>query len=200
MIIESEPMGSTTYDLNRVRIVGIAAELFARNSYHGTGVAELSKAVGLGRGALYHYIGSKENLLYEISKTQVDQMNAQAERLLAAGLPTETLLRELAKGLLHNIAEHQFEWAVFFREYTALTGENRDRVVAARERYESYWRQALDRGAAEGVLAPAPRLLVKGILGMLNYTYLWFEPDGEVSPDELADAYLDALLDGIRQR
>ncbi|PXY30012.1 TetR/AcrR family transcriptional regulator [Prauserella sp. PE36] len=191
-------MSTTTYAGNRERIVGIAAELFARNSYHGTGIAELSKAAGLGRGALYHYIGSKETLLYEISKTQVDRMNAHAEALLGSGLETEDLLRGMAKGLLCNIAEHRSEWAVFFREYTALTGENRDRVVAARERYEGYWRQALDRGVADGVLRPVPRLLVKGILGMLNYTYLWFEPDGEVGTDELADAFLDALLDGIR--
>ncbi len=60
------------------------------------------------------------------------------------------------------------------------------------------WRQALDRGVAAGALRPAPPLLVKGILGMLNYTYLWFEPDGELSPEELADEYVDLLLRGIR--
>ncbi|WP_437107487.1 hypothetical protein [Streptomyces flaveolus] len=34
---------------------------------------------------------------------------------------------------------------------------------------------------------------------MLSYTYLWFEPDGEVSPEALADEFLDALLDGVRR-
>lgn len=169
-----------------------------RNSYHGTGIAELSDAVGLGRGALYHYIGSKEALLYQISKTQVDRMNDHAEQLLEADLPAEELLRQMASGLLRNIAEHRAEWAVFFREYTALTGENRDRVVAARERYESHWRQALARGVADGTLKPLPKLLVKGILGMLNYTYLWFEPEGKIGPDQLADDFLDTLLDGMR--
>ncbi|MEV5177873.1 TetR/AcrR family transcriptional regulator [Streptomyces flaveolus] len=191
-------MSSTTYEVNRERVIRVAAELFARNSYHGTGVAELCKAVGLGRGALYHYIGNKESVLYEISRTQVDRMNAQAEELLQAGLPTEELLREMARRLIRNITEHRSEWVVFFREYAALTGERRDRVVAARERYEGYWRQALDRGAAEKVLRPTSSLLVKGILGMFNYTYLWFEPEGEVSPEDLADEFLDALLDGVR--
>lgn len=189
---------STNYGENRERVIAIAAALFARNSYHGTGVAEICTAVGLGRGALYHYIGNKESLLYEISRTQVDRMNDQAEELVRAGLPAEKLLREMARQLLRNIASHRSEWAVFFREYTALTGEKRDKLVAARERYEGYWRQALDRGVDEKVLQPMPRLLVKGILGMLNYTYLWFEPEGPVTPDELADEFLDALLDGVR--
>lgn len=192
-------MATSTFEVNRERVVAVAAELFARNGYHATGIAELGKAVGLGRGALYHYIESKEALLYAISKTQVDTMNAHAERVLSAGLPPEELLRELARGLLRNIADHRAEWATFFRDYGALTGERRDRVIAARERYEGYWRQALDRGVQAGVLRPTPRLLVKGILGMLNYTYLWFEPEGELTPEQLADEFLDTLLAGIRR-
>ncbi len=192
-------MTTSTYELNRERVVAVAADLFARHGYHGTGIAELAKAVGLGRGALYHYIGSKEALLYAISRTQVDRMNAQAEAVLRAGLPPEELLREMARGLLRNIADHRSEWAVFFRDYSALTGERRDHVIAARERYEGYWRQALDRGVEAGVLRPTPALLVKGILGMLNYTYQWFEPDGALTPEELADEYVDTLLRGIRR-
>lgn len=187
----------TAYETNRRRVIAIAADLFASNGYHGTGIAELGRAAGLGRGALYHYIESKEAVLYAISREQVDTMNAFAERTLDVGLEPVELLRELARGLLRNIADHRSEWTVFFREYGALTGERRDRVIAARERYEGYWRQALAQGVRGGALRPTPRLLVKGILGMLNYTYLWFEPDGELSPEELAELFLDALIEGI---
>jgi len=193
-------MAVNGFEANRARVIKVAADLFARNGYHGTGIAELGQAAGLGRGALYHYISSKEAVLYAISKEQVDRMNAYAEALLDKELEAEDLLRQMARGLLGNITEHRSEWAVFFRDYTALTGERRDHVIAARERYESYWRQALDNGVRAGVLRPTPRLLVKGILGMLNYTYLWLEPDGELTPDEVADMFLDALIDGIRQR
>jgi AcrR family transcriptional regulator len=191
-------MTTSTYEMNRGRVIAVAADLFARNGYHGTGIAELGKAVGLGRGALYHYIESKETLLYVISKEQVDRMNSYAEETLDRGLEPEEQLREMARGLLRNIADHRAEWAVFFREYSALTGERRDKVIAARERYEGYWRQALDSGVRSGVLRPTPRLLVKGILGMLNYTYLWVKPEGPLTPDELADLFLDALIHGIR--
>ncbi|MGP4090255.1 TetR/AcrR family transcriptional regulator [Streptomyces sp. KR55] len=191
-------MTVTAFEANRARVIGIAADLFARNGYHGTGIAELGQAAGLGRGALYHYIGSKEAVLYAISKEQVDKMNSYAEELFDLGLEPEDLLRQLARGLLRNITEHRSEWAVFFREHTALTGARRDQVIAARERYESYWRQALDNGVRVGALRQTPRLLVKGILGMLNYTYLWLDPHGELTPDEVADMFLDALIEGIR--
>ena len=88
-------------------------------------------AVGLGRGALYHYVGSKEAALYTISKDQVDKMNAFAEALVDEGLAPEELPRRMARGQLRNLTEHRSEWAVLFREYTALTGERRDHVIAA---------------------------------------------------------------------
>jgi AcrR family transcriptional regulator len=193
-------MTASSYEINRGRVIATAADLFARNGYHGTGIAELGRAVGLGRGALYHYIESKEAVLYAISKDQVDKMNALAESILDKGLEPEELLREMARGLLRNISTHRSEWTVFFREYGALTGQRRDHVIAARERYEGYWRQALDQGVRSGVLRPTPRILVKGILGMLNYTYLWFEPDGVLTPEELADVFLDALINGLSSR
>jgi AcrR family transcriptional regulator len=185
------------YDSNRRRILQISADLFARNGYHGTGVSDLGRAVGLGKGALYHYIGSKESVLYEISMGQVSRMNEYAaEQHVAVADPVE-LLHALARGLMRNIADHRAEWTVFFREYHALTGDWRDRVVAAREQYEGYWRSTLDRGVAAGIFAPQPGLVVKGILGMFNYSYLWLDPVGGMSPEQVADLFLNMVLRGL---
>ena len=191
-------MSTLAFDANRSRIVRISAELFAVHGYHGTGISELSRTVGLGRGALYRYIDSKEALLYEICRTQVDRMNEGAEVIVDRDLPAEARLHALAQELMENIAEHRAEWTVFFREYSALNGDWRDRVVAARERYEGYWRQTLEQGRRNGEFSTTPHLFVKGILGMFNYTYLWFEPNGSVSPQRLAQEFLDAVLNGIR--
>jgi AcrR family transcriptional regulator len=188
------------YDTNRRRILRISADLFARNGYHGTGVSDLGKAAGLGKGALYHYIGSKESVLYEISMGQVSQMNAYAaEQHDQLADPIE-LLHALARGLMRNIADHRAEWTVFFREYHALTGDWRDRVVAAREQYEGYWRAAIDKGVRSGALQTQPSLVVKGLLGMFNYSYLWLDPVGGLPPEDVADLFMDAMLHGLVPR
>ncbi|MFC0453563.1 TetR/AcrR family transcriptional regulator [Rhodococcus jostii] len=188
---------STKYDLNHAEILRVSAELFARSGYHGTGIADLGTAVGLGRGALYHYIGSKESVLYEISSRQLAQMNDVADELALTEPDPERRLRGLARALLRNIAEHRAEWTVFFREYHALTGGRRTRVVAARERYESHWRHAVDQGVRDGVFTPLPPLMIKGVLGMFNYSYLWLTADGARTPEEIADGFLDTLISGL---
>ena len=47
-------------------IIDTSAGVFARGGYHATGITELCVANDLGKGALYHYIGSKEDLLAAI--------------------------------------------------------------------------------------------------------------------------------------
>lgn len=188
---------SKKFESNRDEILRISAELFAKSGYHGTGISDLGAAVGLGRGALYHYIGSKETILYEISSRQLAQMNTLADELALTEKDPEKRLRGLARALLRNIAEHRAEWTVFFREYHALTGERRDRVIVARERYEAHWRNALDQGVREGRFRPLPTLMVKGLLGMFNYSYLWLTLDGPESPEEIADEFLHTVLVGM---
>ncbi|MDT2008556.1 TetR/AcrR family transcriptional regulator [Rhodococcus opacus] len=189
---------SDKYDANRDRVLRVAAELFAKSGYHGTGIADLGTAVGLGRGALYHYIGSKEAILYEISSRQLAQMNTVADELALSEADPEKRLRGLARALMRNIADHRAEWTVFFREYHALTDERRDRIIAERERYESHWRNALEQGIRDGRFHALPRLMVKGLLGMFNYSYLWITPTGAETPEEIADEFLDAVFTGMR--
>ncbi|OLT13490.1 TetR family transcriptional regulator [Pseudonocardia sp. CNS-139] len=180
---------------DRERLLAVAAGLFARQGYHGTDIADVAKAAGLGRDALHRHVESKEALLYTISRARVDHVTGQAAAALGAGHPPEDLLRTLARGLLRDVADHRAEWAVFLREHPALTGDRQADVLAAHERYADQWRQALDRGVAAGVLREAPAALVPGVVGMLSHPALW---DAPADPDALADAYLDALLGGLR--
>jgi len=184
----------------RARIVRVAAELFAARGYDATGIADLLAAARISRGAFYYHIDSKETLLFEISKTQVDTMNAVALSITSGSGTAKQKFRTMARSLIRNISDHRAEWAVFFRELPALTGERRDEILAARDQYENYWQQVLREGADSGEFTAVTSLHVKGILGMLNYTYLWMDPHGKVSPEEMADTFTGLLLNGLLQK
>ncbi|MFC0530273.1 TetR/AcrR family transcriptional regulator [Phytohabitans kaempferiae] len=181
----------------RERILRTSAELFARNGYHATGMAELSAATKLSRGSLYHHMDGKESILYEICRVQIDNMNAQAAEIVSRGLPAADTLRLLGRALLRNISDHLNEWSVFFKEFQALSGDRRSEVVAARDRFEQYWLSTVRNVVPEGSDVDVSPVLVKGILGMFNYAYLWFRPDGRLSPEQTADVFLDVLIRGL---
>jgi hypothetical protein len=103
----------------------------------------------------------------------------------------------MARRLMHMIATRQPEVIVFYREWSWLTAERRAEVLAARDHFESMWEDLLAQGAADGVFADRPPILVKGILGLINYSYLWFQASGPLGADEVADLFVDMILYGI---
>jgi AcrR family transcriptional regulator len=192
------PKESNGESPTRERILQMAAELFTRNGYDATGVQELGEAVGLGRGALYHHIGSKENLLYQISIRHVYTMLEHGETILALDVPADEKFRLLSRRLMAIIADKLPEITVFFHEYRSLSRKHSTELIAIRDKFEALWVQILEEGVEQGIFRPMPPVAVKGILGLFNYSYVWIEPDGKETPEQIADIFSDLALGGIR--
>lgn len=181
----------------RERLLETAARLFAEKGYHGTGVADISRAVDLGRGALYHHMGSKEDLLVEISVRHVREMVEVGEKILAGDNTPPEKLRALSRRLMRTISENLAEVTVFFHEVNNLTGAARDEVLERRARFEAIWQQVLDDGVEQGYFRVGGPLVTKGLLGMHNYSYVWIDPSGRLSPEDIADLFCDLVLRGL---
>lgn len=180
----------------RQRILAVSAALFAKKGYHATGVAELSAAVGLGAGALYHHIGSKEKLLFEICRPHIQEVVDLGEQLLEdPDLSARDKLSRLARKHMQNVAERTVELRVTLREIDSLTGSRRRQMQLLRDRVEKIWKQVVEKGCEKGELDDVDPLFVKVVLGALNYSVLWYRPDGLLSPDEIADRTLALMLD-----
>ena len=179
------------------RILEAAAELFAKNGYEATGIAELSEAVGLGRGALYHHIGSKEELLYEISRTRPVEMVAFGEALLAENVSAEDKLRRLSRRMMETLSTNLTGATVFLADSRSLTDRHRREIVKLRDRFEAIWAAILEEGVREGRFRATHPLVRKGVLGLYNYSYVWLNPDGELPPTEIADLFSDFILHAL---
>ena len=42
-----------------------------------------------------------------------------------------------------------------------------------------------------------PKVAALALLGMLNWTYQWYKPSGEVKPDEVVREFQDLFINGI---
>jgi len=182
----------------KVRIRRAAARLFAKKGYAGTGVEEISRAVGIGRGALYHHIGSKDRLLFEIVTLPALEALEEAERIVAEPIGAEEKLRRLSRLTMRTIAAQLPEWTVFFRDIGALRQPLRREALAARDAFEQVWAGAIAQGVAEGTFRELDPIVVKGMLGMHNYAHVWIRLRGRLTPEQIADEFCEVLLSGIR--
>jgi TetR/AcrR family transcriptional regulator, cholesterol catabolism regulator len=189
------------WDEIRTDIVDNSARLFARQGYHGTGVSELGDAVGLGRGHLYYYIGSKEKLLGLIHSRVMAYVLASAERAVAHEGSAADRLEILGRDLIKIITDYPDHVWVFLHEFRALTGEEAASFRAQRHRYESAVRTILEDGVAAGEFeVPDVGLASLAWLGLHNYIYIWFDSEGQHSPREISDYFASIFLNGIRPR
>jgi TetR/AcrR family transcriptional regulator, cholesterol catabolism regulator len=193
----------TRFETRRLAIVDIAAGEFARHGYHATSLDDLCDATGLGRGGLYHYIGSKEQLLYAIHERFIDPLLAAAREVEARGASPEATLRGLAHVLIGVIADYNDQVTVFLHEWRSVAGkdERAVRVRQARRDFEAVVDRALRRGMDDGTFAPGkPELSGLAFLGMINYAYQWYRPDAGYTAPEVADVFCDIFLRGVMKR
>lgn len=101
------------YDRRQQEVVVGAARLFAERGYDQTSVPELASALGLATGSLYHYFGSKEQLLIEICDQLMDPLLEQARALVAQEAEPEARLRALVGLWVAHVIAHRDHMLVF---------------------------------------------------------------------------------------
>ncbi len=189
------PMQEDTPQRSRIR--GIAAALFAAKGYNAVGVSEIGEAVGLARGALYHHITSKEELLYNIAIRYIGDL-VESGRTISDDMPDPVArIRLLSRHLMRVIGAHINEMTVCFREVNSLTGERHAIISQLHTEYQNIWARAIADGVEAGAFRPVEPVALKGILGMYFYSFLWLNPDGHHRPEETADIFSNLVFRGI---
>jgi AcrR family transcriptional regulator len=189
---------SPKWEARRQAIVDTSASVFARQGYHATGIIELCDANDLGKGALYHYIGSKEELLAAIHDRVMDEVMAGAERVAQTGGAPPAQLAMLGEELLDVIHRYPDHVWVFLHEFPALTGERAERFRVRRREYERRVEAVLQAGVDSGEFRDLdPWLTARAWLGMHNYTYLWLKPGGRLSARDVAKPFAEIFTRGI---
>ena len=188
------------WQARREAIIDTSARVFARQGYHATGINELCDANDLGKGALYHYIGSKEGLLAAIHDRVMDEVLQGADRVAEAGGSPPAQLEMLGEELLDVIHRYPDHVWVFLHEFPALTGDNAAQFRSRRREYEAAVEAVFAAGVDAGEFRPLdPRLAARAWLGMHNYTYLWLKPGGRLTAAEVADQFADLFIRGIAE-
>jgi len=189
---------SAKWKARRDEIIDASARVFARQGYHATGIAELCAVNGLGKGAFYHYIESKEELLAAIHDRVMDEVMLGADRVAEAGGTPSAQLMMLGDELLDVIHRYPDHVWVFLHEFPALTAARAEQFRTRRRKYERRVEAVLQAGIDAGEFrALDARLTALAWLGMHNYTYLWLKPGGRVSARDVAKQFSEIFVFGI---
>jgi AcrR family transcriptional regulator len=176
-----------------------ATRLFRQRGFHATSMQDLGEALGMNRGSLYHYISAKDELLWTILTRALDLLEERVAPILEADAPPVDRLTDAIREHLRVAADHADELSLIQIEWRALDRARQAEMIRRRDGYEARWRTALEAGIADGSLrAFDVRLAGIGILSACNWFTQWYRPGGAASVDEVADAFAELFLGGLR--
>ncbi|WP_344529767.1 TetR/AcrR family transcriptional regulator [Streptomyces albiaxialis] len=182
------------------RLLAAATRLFAEQGYDRTSVQEIVEAAGVTKGALYHYFGSKDDLLHEIYGRLLRLQQERLDLLAEDEAPVEQRLRAAAADVVVTTIDNLDDAMIFFRSMHQLSPEKQKQVRAERRRYHERFRALVEEGQQSGVFStvtPAD-LVVDYHFGSVHHLSSWYRPDGKLTPQEVADHLADLLLRALR--
>lgn len=188
-----KPLGIGDTTEQQVRRAAVA--LFATRGFHATGIRQLAETVGIKSSTLYHYMGSKEDLLFTIVQDSSRRLIDAAQRLAELRLTPEAMMCALVHMHVSVHATQRDETAVVDNELRHLDHERRAHAVELRDVYEGVWTRAISAGVRNGVFAVHNQRLARlGILQMCSGVAEWYSPKGELALPELAQAHAHMAL------
>lgn len=192
----TNPELGARYDRRRQSVVDAAAREFASRGYEETSVQQLSEALGMAAGGMYHYFASKQALLVAICDQVMDPLLAEAGTLAERDTPAVEQLRALVRLWVDQVVARRDHILVFQQQRHAIDGSPAWRAVrTSRKAFERIVDDALARVEAAGALRGDRRLALSALLGMVNHTAQWYRPRGPLSPHEIADGYVALVTD-----
>lgn len=177
--------------LREESILQAAAACFGEQGYRATTLETVAERLGISRVTLYRYCPSKEELLIRVFERSIAIFQRGLRQICAQDVPPEEKVRQIIRHQVRLMADHRNFLSVFFSEEGNLPPEMAQRARTERRAYDALIEGVIREGVEAGRLAPLPpKLLSFALLGMCNWLYQWYQPDGPLSADEVARIFI----------
>ena len=181
----------------REAVLKTAAQLFLEKSYGRTSMNDVADRLNITKPALYHYFNNKEDILLECYRLGVGLIEETLNEIADHGgnglQKVEAFIQSYAIVMTVN-----FGRCVMRLDEGDLTSEARTEVRTYKRKIDRRLRSFLQEGIDDGSIAPCDtKIAAFAIAGALNWICMWYEPDGALSPEEIAAQFAQTLTRGL---
>lgn len=181
-----------------LEIVESAADLFDQHGFHQTTMDDIAVAVGIKKPTLYHYVSSKDEILSLIHDHFYELLITKQSDRVDRGLSYDELIRATIRDLIGLMATHRGYVRVFFEHHRELPEPYRGVLEPKRDEYFRLVVSFIQSGIDDGRYAvESAELAALALFGMSNWAYTWFQRDGLLTADEVADTFWSWLTAGF---
>lgn len=179
-------------------IYNTASEIFYHVGYQKASIRDISEATGLTNAGLYYYFKNKEDLLYQILNSFMDDLISEISNYDINNMSAFDFLYHCIRCHIDCYCNDIYRSKLIISEENSLSGEMY-KIIKDKERtYLSYWKNAIYNICIEKDLDTENlSLYVQILVGICNWIYKWYNPYGSVEPKELTSIIYCLFLDGF---
>ncbi|MFQ5744018.1 MAG: TetR family transcriptional regulator [Acidobacteriota bacterium] len=198
----SEPRVRLDHETRQGQIYAAAARIFCDKGYGQASMSDIAAAMGMTKAGIYHHIVSKDELLFGIMSYGMDLFEEMVlDRVSQIRDPVERLRAAIRGHVLLVTRDRPKEVTVVLNESHTLKGEYRELINKRKRCYirflEATFNEMIDQGLTQSI---DPRVATFAMLGMINWIYQWYRPEGRLKDTELAEFLTDLFLHGVLRK
>jgi AcrR family transcriptional regulator len=183
----------------RQEILRAAARLFQQQGYDATSMNDVAAALKLSKGGLYHHFQSKDEILFHIMSHAMEITEERVVKVARRIEGVEERLRTLIQ--LHIqvvLSPEDREITVMLHENHPLPPALRRKINGRKKDYLVFVENLIaevqrKRGSPPSV---TPRAAAFALVGMINWIYQWYKPEGALTGDALVQQYTNIFFHG----
>jgi len=189
-----------TSDL-RKKIVHSALLLFEKHGFHGVTVKQIVEDVGTSKGGFYHHFTTKDELLFVIHDTFITYVLEKANNANETFNSPTKKIQAIIKDFVKVFDLYKPHISVFYQETIYLKPQYEQLIKKKRDQFKQIIIQAISEGKACGEFREdlSVEITSMAILGMVNWTYKWYQPSGPKSIEDIGEAFNHFILHGLLQ-
>ena len=191
----------------RQRILDVATEVFARDSYAGARVDDIARRAGVNKAMLYYYVGDKDALYAAVFTDTMGEARKRLEAAAASAEGPEARFRAVVAAMARMAREHPHFAPLMLREVASGGAALPDSVVALMRGVFQVLADVLAEGVKTGVFRNIDPVMTHMFIGGSLLVLLSGAPlrqrvrgadaAADRSSDDVAAYVADLLLGGL---
>lgn len=192
-------MRSSVDKLKRELIVNAAEELFFKQGFMQTSMTEIAQHLSVGKPTIYQFFKSKNEILSEVCNRTTAFAADTAKHALSLDGTASDKIGRIVHELCLRVIDNSNSLAVMFREVKYLSINERQRLSENYHSFNESVSAILSEGVDSGEFKEADfTVVVHAISGAATWIYTWYQPNGRLSPHEVADEMRELILRMLR--
>ncbi len=187
---------SDDYQIKSQAIMDCAASIFAKEGYPSAKMQDVAKGCGATKSMLYHYFPTKDDLLFAVLKEHLEQVIVGIEEVVGQRGAVREKLATLVQAYTQKSTQSRRRHMIAMQDVKYLPKAKQLPLIELQRRLTNLvaeFLRELNPGLPKEIYKPYTMMLI----GMLNWTDMWYRTSGEMKPQELCDRMSRLFLKGF---